>query len=123
MDAQPPKDHRGIVPTREGVPAFTEEDVIRFLAAGGFRVTRGFTLNGDPKAIHISFLTWQELRAMLLLPDAFPAILLCCYAVVEGDYSFIGGPYRPNQQPYPRAAAFAIFDATTGRLLASGGQP
>src|SRR5262249_22504921 len=113
---QQPVGVKAITPTSDRIPAFTKEDVIRYVRTHNMPFNDA-TLS-DITDVQVSFITSKEVNALLDRQNTYiPDNYLLCYVTLTGKFVFSGPPTNDGKTPsatYQRA--FEVFDAKTGNL-------
>ncbi len=118
---QQPVGVKAITPTSDGIPAFTKEDVIKYVK------THNIPFNATPLSditdVQVSFITSKEVNDLLNRQNThIPDNYLLCFVTLTGKFIFPGPPTvdgKTLSATYQRA--FEVFDAKTGNLLMGGG--
>jgi hypothetical protein len=118
---QQPVGVKAITPTSNDVPAFTKDDVIKYVK------THNIPFNVAPLSditdVQVSFITSKEVNARLNRQNThIPDNYLLCFVTLTGKFIFPGPPTvdgKTSSATYQRA--FEVFDAKTGNLLMGGG--
>ncbi|HYU71548.1 MAG TPA: hypothetical protein VEL31_02615 [Ktedonobacteraceae bacterium] len=117
---QQPVGEPAITPTSRDIPAFTKEDVIKYIRTHDmlFSDTSPSAITG----IEVTFITSKEVNKIINrqgtgIPDNY----LLCFARLTGTFTFPGPPTikgQPTSSTYEEA--YEVFDAKTGNLLMGG---
>jgi hypothetical protein len=109
-----------IQPHLPSVPAFTEDDVRRYVAThpvpgGSIRSVK------PPTVTKIQFMTTQEASELIHSFISWRKNDLVCYVELKGLFTFHGGQpgYVPTNTP-TEEQVFEVFDAQTGNCLVVG---
>jgi len=111
--------------TPGSVPAFTADDMTSYLQSAP-ACAGGPTLSGDPPIIEtLEFVGCQELTKRLKLYIGLADDALVCFVVLRGPFLMTMMSLPPGAPPGPHFCHrfHEIYDASTGRLLVSGGYP
>ena len=122
---QQPVGEAAIPPTSDKVPAFTKEDVIKYIKAHTMPFSD--TPPSAIKGIDVSFITSREVNTLVNrqsvgIPDDYPL----CLARLSGRFTFSGPPgTNKKSSSGTYGQAYEVFDARTGNLLMGGalGEP
>lgn len=122
QQAQPsyPPGIPAIQPTKQGIPAYTVEDVRQYVLTHGF--PSGPTLSGAPPTIlEIRFITAHQASSLMRGESADrPDNALVCYVLVQGPFDS-RGKYEPEPSNDHFEKGEMVFDTQTGNLLVWGG--
>jgi hypothetical protein len=110
-----------ITPTSKDTPAFTKDDVIRYVKT--HNIPFNIASLSDISSVQVSFITSKEVndrlnRSNTNIPDNY----LLCFVELTGKFEFPGPPDangKPTLGVYQ--SAYEVFDAKTGNLLLGGG--
>lgn len=120
-----PAGEPAITPTVKGVPAFTANDVIKYIQKHNMPFND--TPPGSITAINVQFITSKAVNKIIARQGSgIPDNYLLCFVTLTGTFTFPGPPEsngRSSSGTYRQA--YEVFDATTGNLLMGGalGQP
>lgn len=110
-----------ITPTISGVPAFSKEDVIKYVNT--HNIPFNAALLSSHSVEQIAFITSRQVNDLLHRQNThIPDNYLLCFVTFDGTFIFSGPPGangKTSTITYQRA--FEVFDATTGNLLMGGG--
>ena len=110
-----------VTPTLTGVPAFSKQDVIKYVN------THNIPFNIAALSSHsvgqVSFITSKQVNDFLHRQNThIPDNYLLCFVTFYGAFIFSGPPVpKGKAATITYQSAFEVFDATTGNLLMGGG--
>ncbi len=120
---QQPVGEPAITPTLSGIPAFTKDDVIKYITIHNmlFSDTPGSSITVTNK--DVNFITSKEVNTIISrqglgIPDSY----LLCFVTLTGKFTF-PAPSTDDGKPVSVTYnnAYEVFDAQTGNLIMGGG--
>ena len=112
-NAPAPQGDPAIRPHLSAVPAFTTQDMTRYVTSHPLPGN-----SGTPTITRNVFLPSQDVAARIGVPIGRAAAALVGYVELQGSFAF---PNLLGGAPVTYSAAFEVFDAQTGNLLVYGG--